>query len=164
MRKRKLKGEVFLKFIIVYKAFMGFLELAVAISFFSFLDGKDTGASFTSLAISFNLDPDNAIIKTAIEKAGMLGSGTMLGITAVVFAIGVINCIEAVGLHYRQRWAEWLTVVATGVLIPFELYEVLESISALKVAILVLNTVVVYYLGKHKELFGKKARQRVKGL
>jgi len=161
---RKRKGEGFLKFIIIYKALMGLLEIAVAISFFSFLDGKDTEASVTSLAVSFNLDPDNKIISSAIDKAGMLGNGTMLGLTAVVFAIGIINCVEAVGLHYRYRWAEWLTVIATGVLIPFELYEVLESISVLKVVILVLNTVVVYYLGKHKELFGNKAMKKIKGI
>ena len=161
---RKRKSEAFLKFIIIYKGLMGLLELAVAISFFSFLDSRDSQSSFTSLAISFNLDPDNKIISSLIEKADLLGNGTMIGITSVVFAIGVINCVEAIGLHYRQRWAEWLTVVATGILIPFELYEVMESISALKVTILVINIVVVYYLGKHKELFGKKARERAKGI
>ena len=161
---RKRKSEAFLKFIIIYKALMGVLELAVAISFFSFLDNRHSQSSFTSLAISFNLDPDNKIISSLIEKADMLGNGTMVGITAVVFAIGAVNCVEAAGLHYRQRWAEWLTVVATGALIPFELYEVMESVSALKVTILVINIVVVYYLGKHKELFGKKARERAKGI
>jgi len=161
---RKRKSEAFLKFIIIYKGLMGLLELAVAISFFSFLDSRDSQSSFTSLAISFNLDPDNKIIGSLIEKADMLGNGTMFGISAVVFAIGAVNCVEAVGLHYRQRWAEWLTVAATGILIPFELYEVMESISALKVTILVINIVVVYYLGKHKELFGKKARERAKGI
>lgn len=162
MRKRKSEG--FLKFIIIYKALIGLLELAVAISFFSFLDNRGSQSSFTSLAISLNLDPDNKIIGSLIEKADMLGNGTMVGITTVVFAIGAINCVEAIGLHYRQRWAEWLTVVATGALIPFELYEVMESVSALKVTILVINIVVVYYIGKHKELFGKKAAAKIKGL
>jgi uncharacterized membrane protein (DUF2068 family) len=161
---RKRKGESFLKFIIIYKALIGFFEMTLAAGFLSFFDGEHATASLTSIAVNLNLDQDNQLISSAIEQAGALGANAVVGIALVVFAIGVINCVEAVGLHYRYRWAEWLTVIATGVLIPFELYEVLESISVLKVAILVLNTVVVYYLGKHKELFGKKARERVKGI
>ncbi|MCC6502056.1 MAG: DUF2127 domain-containing protein [Deltaproteobacteria bacterium] len=161
---RKRKGENFLRFIIAYKALMGLMEASAAASFYYFLDAKGTIDSFTTLAINFNIDPDNRLISSLIDRAGALGNDTMLGITITVFAIGVVNCVEAVGLHYRQRWAEWLTVAATGALIPFELYEVMESVSALKVTILVINIAVVYYLGKHKELFGKKARQRAKGI
>lgn len=158
------KGERFLKFIIVYKALIGLFEAAAASSFYYFLDAKNTTASFTSLAINLNIDPDNRLIRPLIDAAGSLGSGTVNGITATIFAIGVINCVEAAGLHYRQRWAEWLTVLATGALIPFELYEVIENASVLKVAILGANIAVVYYIGKHRELFGKKARMKARGI
>ena len=158
------KGERFLKCIIIYKALLGLFEMTLAAGFLNFFDGEHARASFTSIAVNLNLDKDNQLISSAIERAGALGNNTIVALAVFVFAIGVINCVEAVGLHYRYRWAEWLTVVATGIFIPFELYEVLESISVLKVTILVLNTAVVYYLGKHKELFGKKARARAKGI
>ena len=38
--------------------------------------------------------------------------------TAVVLA-------EGTGLWLRRAWAEWLTVLATGSLIPFELWELI---------------------------------------
>lgn len=158
------KGERFLKFIIIYKALMGSFEMVLAGTFLSFYDSENSEASFSAIAANLNLDKDNRLIHSAIEHAGTLSSGTVLGIGAFVFAIGVVNNVEAIGLHYRQRWAEWLTVVATGVFIPFELYEVLRSISVLKVVILVINIAIVYYLGKHKELFGKKARRRAAGI
>ncbi|CAG1065647.1 hypothetical protein BAC1_01234 [uncultured bacterium] len=158
------KGERFLKFIIVYKGLMGLIEMALALSFLKFYDGANSRESFNALAVSFNLDPDNRIISSTIERAGSLGSDTVTAIAFFVVAVGAVNCVEAIGLHYRYRWAEWLTVVATGIFIPFELYEVLESASVLKVTILVLNTVVVYYIGKHKELFGKKARKKLRGI
>jgi len=158
------KGERFLKYIIVYKGLMGLLEMAFAAIFISSYDGEHSRDSLNSLAVSFNLDPDNRIISSTIENAGALGSDTVTAIAVFIFVVGAVNCVEAVGLHFRYRWAEWLTVIATGVFIPFELYEVMDSASALKVAILVLNTMVVYYIGKHKELFGKKARQRVRGI
>lgn len=158
------KGERFLKFIIIYLGLLGLSEIILAASFLTFFDGEHAAESFTSIAVTLNLDQDNQLISSAIEHAGTLGNNTIVALAVFVFAVGVLNCIEAVGLHYRYRWAEWLTVVAIGIFIPFELYQVLESASVLKVVILVINTVVVYYLGKHKELFGKKARKHLKGI
>lgn len=154
---KKKKHDAFLKFIIGYKAFMGAVELVLSVSFYKFLGG-DLQTSFTALAVNLNLDTDNQIISSVIKKAGMIESGTLLGITSAVFVIGAVNLVEAAGLHYRQRWAEWLTVFATGAFIPFELYEVLEDVSPIKVAILVLNIAIVYYLAKHKELFRKRKK------
>src|SRR3972149_5343930 len=118
--------------------------------------GKTVEETFTALAVSMNLDTDHKFIGSLIGKAGVLDNGVFIGLTAVVFVFGIMNTIEAVGLHFRQRWAEWLTVIATGLLIPFELYEGIEKGTVLRVTILVINTAIVYYLAKHKELFGKK--------
>lgn len=158
------KAERLLKFIIVYKAFMGLLEMTVAAGFLTFFDGEHSALSFNAIAVNLNLDQDNQLIQSTIEHAGTLASSTVVLIALFVFFVGIINSIEAVGLHFRYKWAEWLTVAATGIFIPFELYSVLSSITALNVMILVLNIVVVYYIGKHKELFGKKARMRRVGI
>jgi len=50
------------------------------------------------------------------------------------------------GLFLRKRWAEWLTVVATTLLIPLELYELVRKPSALKGAGLIVNILIVLYL------------------
>jgi len=75
-----------------------------------------------------------------------------------MFLYGVLSWVEAYGLHKRKRWAEYLTAVATGLLIPLEVYEVLFRLSVIRVAVLVLNVAIVYYLIKHKELFAPKTR------
>jgi uncharacterized membrane protein (DUF2068 family) len=53
----------------------------------------------------------------------------------------------------RRRWAEYLTVIATGFLIPYEAYEVVRHITLLKVGALLLNIAVVGYLAYRKRLF-----------
>jgi uncharacterized membrane protein (DUF2068 family) len=65
---------------------------------------------------------------------------------AGALAYGVLELVEGVGLFYRRRWAEWLTVVATTLLIPLELYEVVRSPSLLKAGGIAVNVVVVAYL------------------
>jgi uncharacterized membrane protein (DUF2068 family) len=58
----------------------------------------------------------------------------------------VLELVEGVGLLYRKRWAEWLTVVATSLLIPVELYELVRHVSVLKAGGVAVNIVIVVYL------------------
>jgi uncharacterized membrane protein (DUF2068 family) len=57
-----------------------------------------------------------------------------------------LYAVEGVGLWLGKRWAEYLTVIATASLIPFEVWELTRGVSGLKVIALVLNIVIVAYL------------------
>ncbi len=155
------KHPGFLKFIIAYKAFLGIVEIALSISLFNFI-GKNLGIEFTRLARSLNLDIENMAVNAIILHVGAIGNGMALTITAAILVLGALNLIEAWGLHLRQRWAEWLTVFATALLIPFEAYEVHRKITVFKMLILALNIAIVYYLAEHKELFN--SRRHIHGL
>ena len=45
---------------------------------------------------------------------------------AVAAAYALLEGVEAVGLWFAQRWAEYLTFVATTALLPLEIWEALE--------------------------------------
>jgi uncharacterized membrane protein (DUF2068 family) len=66
----------------------------------------------------------------------------------------VIEGLEAVGLWYQRRWAEYLTFIATTLLIPVELYELSIRVTPFKVVALIVNIAVVVYLLFAKRLFG----------
>jgi uncharacterized membrane protein (DUF2068 family) len=67
---------------------------------------------------------------------------------AALFALGygILELVEGTGLWLDQLWAEYLTVVATSLLIPFELYELVHRPTALKAGGLVVNVLIVAYL------------------
>ncbi|MBD8879032.1 DUF2127 domain-containing protein [Rhodanobacter sp. 7MK24] len=67
-----------------------------------------------------------------------------VGLVALVYA--VLFGIEGVGLLMGKYWAEWFTVIATGSLIPLELYETVRHFGWVKFATLVGNVVIVVYL------------------
>ena len=71
----------------------------------------------------------------------------------VVIAYALIEGIEGVGLALRRRWAEYLIVLATGFLIPYEIYEVFHRVTLLRLGGLLLNLAVVIYLAWRKRLF-----------
>lgn len=81
-------------------------------------------------------------------------AGTLTKIGLVVDAYALLEGIEAVGLWFQRRWAEYLTLVATAALLPLELYELARSQSPLKLVTLVINLAIVLYLLLAKRLFG----------
>ena len=75
-------------------------------------------------------------------------------LAAICLAYASLEAVEAVGLWFNRRWAEYLTFVATTVLIPYEIYELTLRVSVLKVVAFVLNVLVAAYLLYAKRLFG----------
>jgi uncharacterized membrane protein (DUF2068 family) len=66
----------------------------------------------------------------------------------------LLEGIEAVGLWRQERWAEYLTLIATALFLPLEIYELSERISPFKIIALIVNTAVILYLLFAKRLFG----------
>lgn len=76
----------------------------------------------------------------------------ILLVTAVVYF--VLETIETVGLWKERRWAEYLTVLATAGFLPFELRELGERVTFLRLAALVVNLAILVWLIWVKRLFG----------
>jgi uncharacterized membrane protein (DUF2068 family) len=73
---------------------------------------------------------------------------------AVLLVYAAVEGIEAVGLWYQRRWAEYLTFLVTTSLLPLEVYEIVTRTTVLKVLAFVINVAVVIYLLFAKRLFG----------
>jgi uncharacterized membrane protein (DUF2068 family) len=73
---------------------------------------------------------------------------------AVLLVYAAVEGVEAVGLWYQRRWAEYLTFLVTASLLPLEIYEIVTRTTVLKVIAFVINVAVVIYLLFAKRLFG----------
>jgi uncharacterized membrane protein (DUF2068 family) len=62
------------------------------------------------------------------------------------FAYALLFFTEGIGLWLQKVWAEYLTIVATGSFIPFEIYEVAKKVSVVRVTVLILNIAIVVFL------------------
>lgn len=61
---------------------------------------------------------------------------------------------EEIVLWYAKRWAEYLTFLATTLLLPLEIYEIINQGTVLKVIGFVINLAAVVHLLLKKRLFG----------
>ena len=82
---------------------------------------------------------------------------------AGVIAFAALEAVEMVGLWFAKRWAEYLTFIATTVLLPLEVYELTSGVSALKLVTFVINLAIAVYLLWAKRLFGLHGGGRAEG-
>lgn len=66
------------------------------------------------------------------------------GVAALVY--GVLYAAQAYGLWFGKRWAEYLVIIETCLLLPVESWELAHRFSGLKLVVLLINVVVVIYL------------------
>jgi len=95
-----------------------------------------------------------------VAKLFALRSGTLTRAGLILLAYGILEGVEAVGLWRARRWAEYLTFIATTVLLPLEVYELVNGATALKVIGFLINLAIVIYLLFKKRLFGLRGGGR----
>jgi uncharacterized membrane protein (DUF2068 family) len=147
--------DAFIKVIIVERIIKAIVLIALAIGLF--LAGRmgllTNWANYAQDQL--NLEAGHTLIVqlllNVILYVGHFSHTTLLAIGAIVYAL--LEGTEGVGLAMRRRWAEYLTVIATGVLIPYEAYEVIHHVTLFKIGALLLNVAVVGYLAYRKRLF-----------
>jgi len=100
----------------------------------------------TEVARSAGLNPKSNWNQKLLHDAAKLNSRTtfVFGILALGYA--ALEGTEAYGLWHRRRWAEWLTVVATSLLLIPEVWALTKGTSLLKVGGLLVNLAIVAYL------------------
>ena len=68
----------------------------------------------------------------------------IVGLAAIGY--GAVELVEGTGLWLDQLWAEYLTVISTSLLLPYELYELVRRPTVWKAGGIVVNIAIVAYL------------------
>jgi uncharacterized membrane protein (DUF2068 family) len=95
-----------------------------------------------------------------LQRAFSAKASTLWIVGLALAGYALLEGIEAVGLWFAQRWAEYLTFVATTLLLIPEVYELNGRITATKIITLIINIAVVGYLLFAKRLFGLRGGGR----
>ena len=104
------------------------------------IQGLEDWASLLPLA------SQQRIAQHLLDSLTGLGPHRIKAVGIVVFAYAALFLVEGVGLLQRKRWAEWVTVLTTALLVPVEVWELTRHVSLAKVAALLINLLVVWYL------------------
>jgi uncharacterized membrane protein (DUF2068 family) len=161
LRGKALRDKIVLRIIAIDRAFHFVLLAVLAVAIFLFMahENQLRDRVFRVLAdlqgaFGGPTTPQGSGVLHDIRHLFTIESGTLTKIGIVVAFYALLEGAEAVGLWYGKRWAEYLTFIATALLLPLEVYELTERLSALKVLTLIINLAVVVYLLLAKRLFG----------
>lgn len=141
----KLHHHKTLLVIAIFKWIKGLLMIVMAFGLFKLLH-HDLGAMLESLANKWRVDPDNRYLGAALAKLHLLDDRKLEKLSGLTFAYGVLLLTEGTGLYYEKRWAEMLTVIATGCFIPLEVYELFVAVTPVKSVLLMMNVGIVIIL------------------
>jgi uncharacterized membrane protein (DUF2068 family) len=106
------------------------------------------------LADAFGYNLDKSSIVREIRKLLLIKPSTLHLIAILLAVYAVIELIEAVGLWLMKRWGEYFAAVATSIFLPYEIYDIVEKQSILRVGTFLVNVAAVAYLVLTKRLFG----------
>nr|ALS89281.1 ion transport protein N-terminal [uncultured bacterium] len=131
--------------IAAFKVFKGLLMLFIGIKLLT-LFNHDVAEWFMNFVNRHGINPENKYVVKVLEKVTGIGNTQIVFFSIGAFLYSVLQFVEGIGLWLEKRWAELLTVVATSLLIPFELYELYEKFTFVRLVILFVNLFVVWYL------------------
>ncbi len=141
-----------LRVIIVWKVIKGSLLVALGITALV-LRHSDLHQLGIDAVEWLGLDPAGERISPYLDHLLAMTPGWVTGVGIAAIVVAGVMFLEAWGLHRRRSWAEWLTVIVTSSLIPFEIVHLVDHPSLGKVITLVANVAIVVYLLRHRWLF-----------
>jgi uncharacterized membrane protein (DUF2068 family) len=162
LRGKALKDAVILRLLGTERLVRGLLLVALAYGVYRFDGARDSLQRvfredlplLEPLADKLGIDLQDTGPVKLIEKALDARHSTLLMVAGGVLGYGALQLLEGVGLWLLKRWGEYVAVVGTSVFIPLEVYELVESVTWLRVAAFLINLFAVVYLLWTKRLFG----------
>ena len=131
--------------IAAFKLFKGLALLAVGVGALKLLH-RDVASEVERWINYLRVDPQNHYIQKLLTKVGLLDDRKLKELSIGTFFYSGLLITEGVGLALKKRWAEYLTIVSTALLLPLEIIEIVHRVDFMRIALFVINIAVVVYL------------------
>jgi len=134
-----------LKLIAIAKIAQGLALAGVAIGLFELIH-RDLDTVVKQFIQLVRISPEKHYAALLLEKAGLVQPSTILhaGIGTAIYATLMLT--EGISLWFNAWWAEYLLIVSTSLFIPEELLTIHHHFTWLKVAVFVLNVIMLIYV------------------
>src|SRR3954451_25418834 len=139
------RTRIVLRAIAVERSVRGVLLLAAGI-YLLFHLSTDFGSIAERIIRSIDIDPRQHFFHRIVARLHGLHAHQLRIAGIAALGYGGLELVEGVGLWLDQLWAEYLTLIATSLLIPFELYELAIQPTLWKAGGTLVNVLIVIYL------------------
>ncbi len=134
-----------LRVVAVLEACKGILVLFAGLALFSFIH-QNIQLTAEQLVGHLHLNPAKNIPKIFIEASRHLTDARMLFLALAACLYSSMRFVEAYGLWFARRWAEWFALLSGSVYLPIELFELVKGVTWIKMVFISINLVIVCYM------------------
>ena len=144
-RKKQARSDLWLIAIGIFKLLKGIALIVAGVGLLKLLH-RDIGNTVMRWIEVLRVDPDNRFIHRALLRIFRVTPKQLKELSVGTFIYAGIFLTEGTGLVARKHWAEYMTLISTGLFIPLEAYELYRHFTALKLAVTLINFLIVWYL------------------
>ncbi len=161
-RGQQLRDAIVLRLLALDRWFRGVIVLFAAYGVYRFRADQDAvNRAFNEdlpllqpIADKLGWKLDDSSLVHTIRVVLQAQASTLAWVVVGLAVYGVLQLVEGTGLWLLRRWGEYFAAVATSLFIPLEVYELVEKLTWLRIAALIINVAAVVYLVYRKRLFG----------
>jgi uncharacterized membrane protein (DUF2068 family) len=139
------KRSVGLRTIAGYEATKGVIVLLVGLGLLGLIH-RDVQEAGEELVRHFHLSPSSHYPRIFLGLTAKVTDGWLWALALGSLLYASLRFAEAYGLWRGRAWAEWLAVISGAIYVPFEVVELAKRITAVRIASLAVNLLVVGYM------------------
>jgi uncharacterized membrane protein (DUF2068 family) len=167
-RAEQVRSALILRIFAVERFFRALIFAALAIAVWrfsvsrlSFEQAYDQALPpLKALLRDFGFSVEHSKLLGLLHKAFTLDPSTLGYIALGLGAYAVIEVIEGIGLWLVKRWGEYFAMIVTSLGLPYEIYDLTNKVTVLRVVAFVINLALVLYLVLAKRLFGVRGGKK----
>jgi uncharacterized membrane protein (DUF2068 family) len=140
------QSKEYIRIAAVFEAAKGSIVLITGFGLLLFIH-KDLHLVSEQIVRHLHLNPARHYPTIFIDVIDHITEPQFLALALSALLYAVVRLVEAYGLWYHRRWAEWFGFLTGGMYIPVEIYELARGVTAVKLTIFIVNLLVVALLG-----------------
>ena len=107
---------------------------------------RDVQEAGEELVRHFHLSPSSHYPRIFLALTAKVTDGWLWALALGSLLYASLRFAEAYGLWRSKAWAEWLAAISGAIYVPFEIVELAKRVTALRMASLAVNLLVVGYM------------------
>lgn len=144
-KRGSAKSDLWILLIGLFKLLKGISLLILGFGLLRLLH-RDVAAVVQHWIEILRVDPDNRHIHRLLLRIFNVTPKQLRELSAGTFIYAGIFLTEGTGLLARKHWAEYMTLISTALFIPLEVYEIYRHFTMAKLAVTIVNALIVWYL------------------
>jgi uncharacterized membrane protein (DUF2068 family) len=145
MAEKLHKSALTLRLIAVEKFVRGALLMIVGIKLLT-LVGDNVHQRAVEFVERHGIDMAHRWVQSSLNKLNGVSDAQVEEFGIIAFLYSLLIMTEGTGLWLGYVWAEYVTILSTSLLMPLEIYELVEKFTFIRLALLLINIGIVIYL------------------